>query len=57
MAGLIEIALWYLWLCCLCSGLLGSLVLWEIRADRASRTRPAEPQPSAGTATPEFVKG
>lgn len=34
MITLIEVALWYLWLCCFCAGLITSLMIWEVRAER-----------------------
>lgn len=34
MITLIEVALWYLWLCCFCAGLVASLMIWEVRAER-----------------------
>jgi hypothetical protein len=38
---MIEIGLWYLWLCCLCSGIMATIMIWEIRSDQKSaRVKP-----------------
>jgi len=43
MTTFIEIALWYLWLCCLCTGLVGSIMVWEIRSERRQSSRHPAP--------------